>query len=184
MQLWQLAKVAPPPEPTPAPSPVGRDLRPLAVIPVGGTVGSMHVSADEKYVYYLNLTDGKLARIVAATGERDKVVRLADGTDAVALSRDGKTLATIAQVTDRRGAPGRLQMIDALTMEPRRNYALSAAAYDVAFTDAGLVFLSGAGRDWTDVAVFDTSKGEVVTRWGGIWRGRSCSYRPTRNACT
>jgi WD40 repeat protein/mono/diheme cytochrome c family protein len=170
VKLWQLAKVTPPPpDPVTTPNPVGHDLRPLATIAVGGTVGSMHLSADEKYLYYLNLTESKLARVVAATGQRDKVLRLADGTDALALSRDGKTVAAIATVADRRGAPGRLQIVDALTMKPKDSFALSSAAYDVAVSDAGLVFLSGGGSDWTDVAVFDVGKGEVVARWGGIW---------------
>jgi WD40 repeat protein len=168
VKLWRLAKVTPSPEPT-TPNPVGRDLRPVATIAVGGTVGSIHLSADETYLYYLNLTEAKLARIAAGTGQRDRVLRLADGTVALAISRDGTTLAALATVADRRGAPGRLQIIDARTMEQKRSCALSSPAYDVAVSDAGLVFLSGGGSDWTDVAVFDIAKGDVVARWGGIW---------------
>src|SRR5262249_39867997 len=43
------------------------------------------------------------------------------------------------------------------------------AAFDVAADDRGRVYLSGARGDWTDVAVLDTARGEVVARWGGVW---------------
>jgi WD40 repeat protein len=50
VQLWQLAKIAPPPESVDTLPPLtNRDLRPIATIPVGGTVGSMHLSADGAY---------------------------------------------------------------------------------------------------------------------------------------
>jgi hypothetical protein len=39
----------------------------------------------------------------------------------------------------------------------------------VAAGDGGLVFVSGAKGEWTDVAAVDTARGRVVARWGGVW---------------
>src|SRR5262249_43059700 len=51
----------------PVAAPVREALRPAAVIPVGGTVTSLHLSPNGRWLYYLNLTDGKAGRVDTAS---------------------------------------------------------------------------------------------------------------------
>jgi WD40 repeat protein/mono/diheme cytochrome c family protein len=174
---WRIDKVAPPTvtpptketDPvTPRPTPEQRDLRPEAILPVGGTVGSVQLSPDQQYLYYLNLTENVLARVELKTNKREKL-KLADGTDVLSLSHDGKTLVAVAAVKG--GKPACiLQLIDPVTLKLRKSLQLPVAAYDMAVADSGLVFLSGGDGEWTDVAVVDPQKEDVVARWGGVWK--------------
>jgi dipeptidyl aminopeptidase/acylaminoacyl peptidase len=176
VRLWDLGKVAPTPPPPPqpaageAPKPAPEALRPVAVIPVGGTVGSLHLSGDRRALFYLNLTEGRLGRVDTQTGRGGPVLRLADGTDALCLTRDGKTLVALAPAGG--GRASRIQVIDAAKLGLRKTFEVAAAGYDVAATDGGLVFVSGGSGEWTDLTVLDADKGSIVTRWGGVW-GRS-----------
>ncbi len=170
---WQLKKAAyiPPTETPPAindvvrPTLVKADLAPTATIPLGGSIGNVFLSPNRKWLYYLNLTESKVGRVNLETGKRDKELRLADGTDALALTADGKTL--VATAPDR--TRSKVQIIDPIKMELRKSFAVDAASFDVAAADNGLVFVSGGSGDWTDVSVIDVAKEAVVTRWGGVW---------------
>ena len=62
-----------------------------------------------------------------------------------------------------------MQIIDPVKLELRRDFTVPTAPYDVAATNAGLVFVSGGDGDWTDVSVVDAAKEAVVARWGGVW---------------
>jgi hypothetical protein len=141
------------------------------VIPVGGTVGALYLSPDRQWLYYLNVTDARLGRVEAATNRRGRELRLTEGTDALALSRDGKTLAATAAVAGvNKGSAGcQLQIIDPAKWEIRKDFTVAASPYDVAASDAGLVYVSGGDGDWTDVAVVDPAKEAIVARWGGVW---------------
>jgi WD40 repeat protein len=141
------------------------DLRPSAVIPVGGTVGGLFLSPDRQWLFYLNITDAKLGKVNTKTARREKELKLADGTEVLARTPDGKTLIATAPAKD--GCT--IQIIDPKTLEMRKSFWVDVAAYDVAANDAGLVFLSGGKGEWTDIAVVDTAKEAVVTRWGGVW---------------
>jgi WD40 repeat protein len=168
---WRLVKPRPetPQETTPktdVPSEDKRtELRPAAVIPVGGTVGNLMLSPNRKWLYYLSLNDGKLGRVDASTLKRDQDLRLADGTEAICLTPDGKTLVAVA--AEKTG--GKVQVIDALKMKITRSFGIGVVPYDVAATDSGLAFVSGGGGDWTDVAVVRLDRQAVIARWGGVW---------------
>jgi WD40 repeat protein/mono/diheme cytochrome c family protein len=144
----------------PAPGP----LRPGRVIPVGGTVGSLLLAPDRTALYYLNLTDTRLGRVDLATMKRDHELRLLDGTEALSLTPDGTTLYAVVP-----GRDGKLQVIDARSLELRKTLAIPGVAYDVAAGDNGVVYLSGGSGDWTDVIVLDADRGTVLARWGGVW---------------
>jgi WD40 repeat protein len=147
------------------PVPAVTDLRPSAIIPVGGTIGGLFLSPDRQWLFYLNLTEAKLGKVNTKTARRHKELKLAEGTDALTMTRDGKTLIAAAPAKD--GC--KIQMIDPKTLEVRKSFWVDVAAYDIAATDAGLLFLSGGSGEWTDIAVFDMAKESVVTRWGGVW---------------
>ena len=135
------------------------------MIPVGGTVGNLFLSPDRQWLFYLNLTDAKVGKINTKTARRDKELKLADGTDVLTRTPDGKTLIATAPVKD--GC--KIQIIDPKTLELRKSFWVDVAAYDVAANDAGLLFLSGGKGEWSDIAVVDVAKEAVVTRWGGVW---------------
>jgi WD40 repeat protein len=98
VRSWRITKLvaAPPPEVKRACPPAGERVRevvrPLGMVPVGGTVGSLLLSPDRKALYYLDLTAGALGRVDTRALRRDRLLRLAEGTDAVALTPDGKAL--------------------------------------------------------------------------------------------
>ncbi len=162
-----------PPSTNPLPTPTKDELRPTAVIPVGGAIGDMILSPDRQYLYYLNLTASKLARVELKTGKRDRVLPLAEGTEIIRLSRDGKTLVAIAPVRGpKEGEPivaSQFQVIDPATMAHRRSFVLRVVAYDAAVADSGILYVSGGGSDWTTIAAIDLAKEKVRTQWGGVW---------------
>jgi WD40 repeat protein len=168
---WRLVKprTDTPKEITPMPEGSSVDkrteLRPAAVIPVGGTVGNLMLSSNRKWLYYLSLADGKLGRVDASSLKRDRELRLADGTEALCLTPDGKTLVAVA--ADKEG--GKVQVIDPLKMKITRSFAVGLVPYDVSATDSGLAFISGGKGDWTDVAVVRLDRQSVLARWGGVW---------------
>ena len=162
------AAASPGPSPTPAAT---LELKPTAVVPVGGTVGALYLSPNRKWLYVLNVTDGKLVKIDALAGRRTGELRLGEGTNALAMSPDGKTLAAITSVdSGNKGAAAcEVQIIDPVKMELRKAFTVAAVPYDVAVSDAGLVFVTGGDSEWTDVAVVDSAKEAIVARWGGVW---------------
>jgi WD40 repeat protein/mono/diheme cytochrome c family protein len=183
---WQLKKAssAPNSDTPPAINDVHRppetkaDLSPTATIPLGGTIGSVLLSPERKYLYYLNLTESTIGRVNLDTGKRDKEVALHDRTEALTITPDGKTLVALCSYPnsispDERVRDERvyaLQVIDPARMKVvGKGPALQDVPYGVAAADSGLVFISGGSGEWTDVSVFDLAKQKVVARWGGAW---------------
>jgi WD40 repeat protein/mono/diheme cytochrome c family protein len=174
---WRIDKAIPPVITPPSkendppihrPTSEQRDLRPETILPVGGTVGSMRLSPDQQFLYYLNLTENVLARVELRTNKRERL-KLAEGTEVLCLSHDGKTLAAVAAVKGDKPACN-LQLIEPATLKLRKSLQLPVAAYDLAVADSGLVFLSGGDGEWTDIAVVDPQKEAVIARWGGVWK--------------
>jgi hypothetical protein len=146
-------------------TPPAVELKPRAVIPVEGTVGSLLLSPNGKWLYYL--AEGKLGRIDTAKRSKDRELVLAPGTDTLFLTRDGKMLYATTPGSGR--APdGSLQVIDPLKMTRVKTIAV-ATPYDLAATDSGLVFLSGGSGDWTAITAMDVKSEAIVARWGGVW---------------
>lgn len=176
--LWRIDRFTPYVEPVAVPreepggtqpGPVASELKPLEVLPVGGTISGMTLAPDHKTLFYLNLTEGVLGRLDLATGQRQRL-RLAAGTDAFCLTPDGKTLAAIAPAVEGGKSACRLQIVDAQPLKLRQTWTVPIDPFDVVASDAGLVFISGGGSDWSDVAVVDAGKGQLLTRWGGVWK--------------
>jgi WD40 repeat protein len=171
VHLWPLRKANDPPS-AQQPAAVdtaaaAKELRPVVVIPVGGTVGSLLLSPDRRSHYYFNRTDGTLGQVDAQAGRLLRTLRLNEGTDAVSLSPDGKLLVGICPGREER-ARSTLQVIDAPKLELKKSFAVGVSAYDVAAGD-GLAFVSGGRGEWADVSVIDLGKQAVVGRWGGVW---------------
>jgi WD40 repeat protein len=141
------------------------DLIPSAVVHLGGNIGNVFLSPNRKWLYYLNLTDAKVGRVSVEKGKRDKELRLAEGTDTLAMTPDGKTL--VATAVD--GNRSKVHVIDPTKLELRKSFWIDAVAYDLAAADNGLAYVSGGSGDWTDICVVDVDKEAIVSRWGGVW---------------
>ncbi len=174
------APVATPEQPT---APATGELKPLKVLPVGGTVGSLFLSADRKGLYYLNLSENKAAHIDTAAFKRDRWVQLAEGTELLVRSPDGKGLYAIASVHrhGKRPLEGKVQVIDPGTLELRKTLTVESDPYDAAASDAGHLYLSGGTGDWTDVTVLDVANSKVTARWGGIWNKSFLRLSPAQD---
>ena len=174
VRLWELEKVrgsepTPPMVDTqPTQEEPKRELRPVRVIAAGGTVGNLMLSPNRRWLYYLNASAGKLARLDTENLGRPGELSLTPGTEAVTLTPDGRTLVALAG-PDEKGASGKLQLIDAKKWSLRKTLTLAGVPFDVAADDRGRVYVSGGRGDWTDITVLDTAKDTVAARWGGVW---------------
>jgi WD40 repeat protein/mono/diheme cytochrome c family protein len=166
---WVLEKAPVTVNPDP-PVVTAKEVKPRSTIPVGGTVSTLLASPNGRWIYYLNVTEGRLARIDTTTGKRDKVLQLRAGTDAVDLSPDGKTLVAITAKWAHDGPTTWVHVIDADKMELRKEIAVGLGfdGYDVAAGN-GRAYVSGGARDFADIAVVDLESGKWVTSWGGVW---------------
>jgi hypothetical protein len=176
IHVWGLAKAlgyAPTPDPAPVvpERPVQSELKPTAVVPVGGTIGNLLLAPNGKALYYLNAADGKLGRIDLTTLKRDRELPLAEGVETVVIPPKGKFLyALAAKMRGPGAAEGTIQVIDPGKLEVLKNIVVEADPYDGAATDAGLVFISGGGSEWSEVSVVDTVRADgIVARYGGVW---------------
>ncbi len=152
------------------PSSSASELRPSAVIPVGGTISQVLLSPDRQTLYYLNLTEAVLGRLDLRTGDRQRL-RLAQDTDAVCLTPDGSKLFATAPVKNGPATTCTLQLIDPVKMQVQKTWPVAISPYDVTASDNGLVYISGGGSEWSDIAVVDANKrATVVARWGGVWQ--------------
>jgi hypothetical protein len=143
--------------------PPAGELRASGRLEVGGTVTNLLLSPNGKWLFYLNVTAGKLARIEVATLRRDRIVNVPTGTEVVRLSPDGKTLAAL---TTKR--PGQLLVLDPTTLEVRSEIPLETPGYDLALSDTR-AYVSGNDDGWSDVRVLDLTTGKVLNRHSGVW---------------
>jgi hypothetical protein len=176
VHTWSIGKPAlpppaPGPKPTPAPAAPARlpGLRPEAVIPIGGTVGKLILSPDRSALYYLDLTDSTLGRVSTKTMRRDRVLKLLPGSDALAMSPDGKVLVALWRSHPEKPSGTRLQVIDPATLEQTFRVSLPIRGYDLAVRDSSLALVSGGEAEWSEVSRIDLRKGEVAATWGGVW---------------
>jgi WD40 repeat protein/mono/diheme cytochrome c family protein len=139
-------------------------LTPLTTVPIGGTIGNMVLSPNRRWLFLLNRTSGELLQIDTTTMKVTRTLDLPD-SDVFTLTQDGKTLATF--VPD--GARTWVVLIDPVPLTVRTRFRIDSKPYDIAASNSGLLFLSGDGGGWTDIAVVDTNKQTIAGRWGGFW---------------
>jgi WD40 repeat protein len=176
VHLWRLTKASPSVPPTttgttgPSASPTSNELRPVAVVAVGGTLTGMTLSADRRWLYYLNITAARLERLdlSGTSPRRDKVLSLVDGTDVLVASPEGRALFAVAPDA---AHPDHsiIQIIDPEKWELRKKFSIDVRAYDVVAAKEDLLLASSVARDWADIAVIDTKAESVLSRWGGVW---------------
>lgn len=167
------ATVVKPPPPKEQPPPLSEDktLRPDAVIPIGGTIGTLILTPDRKRLFYLDLTNGRVGRVDTKSLKRDEPLELLEGTQTMALSPDGKLLVAPWAGAKGKRSTSYLQLIDAEPFTKRADLHLSLRPYDVAVGE-GRVYLSSAESDWTHVTMVPLDKATAARDLGTVW-GRS-----------
>jgi hypothetical protein len=172
---WKIADVAVVPPPPIVPKPpleVVEDtptLKPLATHLAGGTVSRMALSADGKWLFYHQRTESKLVKLDARTLRPVASLALPEDADVIAASPDGKRLVALRSWTKDGQRKGALVRIDPATMKKLADVPLSAAAYDVAVRDDGVVLASGEGPEWTRIEAVDLDAKKSLGTFGSAW---------------
>jgi hypothetical protein len=112
--------------------------RPSAAILLNALIGRMVSSKDGRWIYFLDVQNGKLGRIDADKGTvSGSVDRLSEGTRAFCLTPDGKTIYCCADT-------GHLDVIDTAAFGLEHTVTLNRGKpFEIAATDRGVVFLLG-----------------------------------------
>ena len=138
---------------------------PSAVIPAGGWIDHLRLSADGRWLYFLDRTNHQLVQIDTETLQKRRSWNLPRSVETyVTVPKDG----AIWLVGEIQGQPKALEL-DARELKVRRQFALEALPYDLAVSEAGLLFLSGREPGWSEVTIYDIHKQAVVGRWSGLW---------------
>ncbi len=111
---------------------------PARTILLRGLVGRLLTSPDGRWVYFLDVLNGKVGRIDTDAGTVDHVVDdIAPGTLAFCRSPDGRRLYTCS-------AAGRIDVIDTVGFTLERSVTLRRGKpFEIAANDKGVVFLLG-----------------------------------------
>jgi WD40 repeat protein len=158
--LWSIEKFNPTPKLDPkvaAPPYAPIDLKPSSVVQVDGTIGKLILSPNKKWLFYLDVTNGVLGQIDAATGKQKKTLKV--DAQLMALSDDGKALYVAGSAANANN--GTLYVIDPVTLELRSQNDVSMVPFALSHGAGTKVFLTGAGDGFTSVAMLDTAEPPV-----------------------
>ena len=124
-------------------------LVPVATFPRNANVVGMCLSPNGKWIYALERTadaetggPAKLVRINTVDKKPDMEVELAEGTDTLCLTRDGRTLYATARSGQGKGL---LQVIEASSLELKRGLIIDREPNDVEATNGGFVLIACRG---------------------------------------
>jgi hypothetical protein len=158
--LWSIEKFNPTPKVEPKVAPPAYapiELKPTSVVQVNGTVGKMILSPNKKWLFYLDVSNGVLGQIDAATGKLKKTLK-ADA-QLMALSDDGKTLFAAGFAPN--AILGTLYVVDPVTFELRNTNEADLVPFALSLGAGDKVFMTGAGNGFTSVAMFDSPQAPV-----------------------
>ncbi len=129
--------------------------QPVRTILVRGLVGRLLTSANGRWVYFLDVLNGKVGRIDTDAGTVDRLVDdLSTGANAFCLSPDGKRIYTCS-------AMGHVNVIDVETFTVLRTVELyKGKPYEIAATDKGMVFLLVQDLGGTTCAAVDVARAD------------------------
>ncbi len=152
------------------------ELKPAATIKFNACLRDIALSKDRKWLYVLNTSDGKLQRVDTAKRTLDAAaVDLADGTEGMCLSPDGKTIYTFASPEGHKAflekdkvQSGKLQVIDVATMKVTNTFAIEFDPYDMEADDKGRLFITGGSGAWSSIAVVDVARKALIAKWANI----------------
>jgi hypothetical protein len=157
----------------------GKKLEPTAIIKLDATVASLLLSPDGKWLYYLNVKDPKniqAGRIDTATREKSPTISLAERTEKMVLSRDGKMLYSASRTGKEN--EGRIYAIDPAAWKITKDFIAELDPGDFDATDSGLLFVVNASGGWTNLHVVDVPRGLVAARWRIVVDGQRIQFSP------
>jgi S1-C subfamily serine protease len=158
------------------------ELEPQAAIPLEAVVADMYLSADGKWLYYLDVhepSDAKLVRIDTAAKNRDREVQLADGVEILRMTPDGKKFVAGTSAASNPSSPGagagkqfdvQLQIVDAGTLKIEKSIGVKDPFYDMDLSITGHAFLTGMGQP-AHVMGINLVTGKQTASWAAIYGG-------------
>jgi WD40 repeat protein len=157
----------------------GNTLRPSKVFPLNTFAAQLLLAPDGASLHVLDNNDPKsikLIRLDTAKGERGGELALAENTDCLCLSRDGKKVLAGSHVGTRSSTKpkphqGSIQVIDTETMKLDKAIAVPIDPFFLEAGDEGLVFASGGSGLKTEIVVVDINEPEPVAIWKGVAPG-------------
>ena len=150
-------------------------------MPINGTIGNLLLAPEGRGLYYLNATEVAAGRIDPTTLKRDRELKLADGTELLLMSAKGRVLYGLSRKGGAR-PEGTIQVIDPLKQAVLKNISFPGDPHDAAAADDGLLYVTGGGRDWSEVTVVDTFNADgVVARFGGVWNHSFIRLAPSQD---
>jgi len=157
----------------------GNTLRPSKVFTLNIFASQLLLTSDGASLYVLDNADPKnikLVRLDAEKGERSGELALAENTDCLCLTRDGKKILAGSHVGTRsttkpKPHQGSIQVIDQETMKLDKALAVPIDLFYLEAGDDGLVFASGGSGLKTEIVVADINQPEPVTIWKGAAPG-------------
>ena len=152
-------------------------------MPLGTFATQLLLSPDGAWLYFLDAQDPKtvkIGRLSTEKGESGGEVALAENTDCVCLSPDGKRIYAGAHVGLRstiKAKPhkGSIQVIDTAAMKLEKTVDVPIDPFALDASNAGLVFASGGSGSRTEIAVLDVNTAEpALTVWKGLTASGFC----------
>jgi WD40 repeat protein len=151
-------------------------LKPAKTVPLNAVVPVLLLSPTGDALYYLHVKDEKTSKLVkldTATLRPAGEAALAEGTDTVCQTGDGKSLYAGGHTSRRAPAnpgpyQGTVQHIDVATLKVQKTVKVDLDPFDLAATNEGLVFASGGSGQKSEVRVLDLNQEKPVLV---VWKG-------------
>jgi S1-C subfamily serine protease len=165
----------------------GSELKYTTEFKADTVIRQLSLSPDGAWLYFLDVKkpdNVSLVRINTKTKKFDGELKLADKTETMFLTADGKTIyATAApdgHSADKDGPyNGVVQKIDPTTMKLLKKTTINADPANVVATNDGTVFISGGSGQHTEITIVDMKETFSVTaHWKGIYMGAWLGLSP------
>ncbi len=165
--------VAPPTKPPPRKDDPLPDnaVPPAAIVKLGACLPDLFLSPDKKWLYLLNVSDGKVQRVDMAKRALDAAsANTMNGTEAACMTPDGAAIYTCASpdghAWSNKKPNGKIQWFETATMKLKSTFAIEIDPVDIETDGKGHAFVSSGSQGQKAVCVVDISKQSIVARWG------------------
>ena len=139
-------------------------------IKLNAVLSDLTISRDGRWLYVLNLTEGKIQKFSIDTLELEKESeQLADGTEQMRMPPNSVRLYTCAAPNGHdyheANKGGRFQVINAKTMEIQNTITTAFSPWDFAVNDQGIIFATMGGGQSTSLPIIDSKKKQSGFSW-------------------
>jgi len=137
------------------------ELNPALKMPFGGTVGTMLISANGKWLYVLNVAENKILRIDTTTLKVTHEMLPKATIEAMAFSADAKLLITIGTLEGKCVVNG----FDAATLKESMAYGLPIVPFDLFVGADEVAYISGTLDGRSFVVALPLTGDNPIQRW-------------------